>query len=320
VVYATVDAPDALDAHDVRDAVADVAEEAAPSCVSGKTACNTGFPGACGPGVLLCDAGAHARQPIATSQSCYTGLPATEGVGVCHGGTQSCTGALGACTGEVLPAKYESCFNDTDDDCNGVVNNGCPVFLSLGPDRALTAEGGLGGSATTTHCPQGAFITRVDSWFDDVDLHASGVSFYCATPILLKGATSYSVTLAADAPAPYASVMGLNYPTDDRTDDCGLTGLSAITSANGLADSFVEGLGNHCGKSTVKLNADNTITFNFVPSADTTYQVPLGVATGTVFNQACRSDEVMVGFNLRTGDWFDSIQPICAELLVNYHP
>jgi hypothetical protein len=301
------------------DALADVAMEAAPSCISGKTACSTGFPGACGAGVLLCDGGAHVCQPLASSQPCYTGLPGTDGVGACHSGTQSCAGTLGVCNGEVLPAKYENCFNDTDDDCNGVVNNGCPLSLSLGPDRALAAEGGMGGSPTTAHCPQGAFITRVDSWFDDIDGFASGVSFFCATPILLKGASSYSVTLAAIAPAPYTTVTGLNYPTDERTDDCGLTGLSAITSTTGLADSFVEGLGYHCGKSAVRLQADNTISFNFVGSGDTTYQALPG-ATGTVFNEGCRSDEVMVGFNLREGDWFDSVQPICAELLVNYHP
>jgi hypothetical protein len=104
-------------------------------------------------------------------------------------------------------------------------------------------------------------------------------SFYCATPALVKGVASYSVTLAADAPAPFATVTGENFPTDERTDDCGLAGLTAITDTTGLADSFVEGLGNHCGTSAV-----------------------------------------MVGFNLREGFWFDSIQPICAALLVNSIP
>jgi hypothetical protein len=73
--------------------------------------------------------------------ACYDGPPATQNIGICRPGEQFCVqgqwGALkggvftqGYCGGEVLP-KAENC-NDSgspggaqDDDCNGVVNNGC---------------------------------------------------------------------------------------------------------------------------------------------------------------------------------------------------
>jgi hypothetical protein len=254
-------------------------------------------------------------------QPCYTGPAGTQGVGACHGGTQSCLGTPGVCNGEVLPAKYENCFNDIDDDCDGVVNNGCPTSLFLGADTPLATEGGNGGIPTSAHCPAGAFITRVDSWFDEVDQHASGVSFYCATPTLVRGATSYSVTLAANAPAPYATVTGVAAAPaiDERTDDCGLAGLTGITHATGLADAFVEGLGFRCGTSAVKLQADNTITFDFETTGTGGYQALPG-ATGTFFDEACKSNEVMVGFNLREGSWFDGFEPICAALQVRYVP
>jgi hypothetical protein len=254
-------------------------------------------------------------------QPCYTGPAGTQGVGACHGGTQSCLGTPGVCNGEVLPAKYENCFNNIDDDCDGVVNNGCPTSLSLGADSLLGAEGGSGGTPTSAHCPVGAFISRVDSWFDEVDQHASGVSFYCATPTLVQGATSYSVTLAANAPAPYATVTGAAAAPaiDERADDCGLAGLTGITHATGLADAFVEGLGFRCGTSAVKLQADNTITFDFEVTGSGGYRALPG-ATGTFFDEACKSNEVMVGFNLREGSWLDDIEPICAALQANYIP
>ncbi|MFO0756798.1 MAG: DNRLRE domain-containing protein [Byssovorax sp.] len=55
------------------------------------------------------------------TQGCYTGSAQTLGVGVCHGGTQTCVlGHWGACQGEVKPGA-ESC-NGLDDDCDGQVD------------------------------------------------------------------------------------------------------------------------------------------------------------------------------------------------------
>jgi len=57
------------------------------------------------------------------SRACYSGSPGTEGVGVCHGGTQTCTdGEWAPCSGEVIP-QGEVC-NLLDDDCDGAVNGG----------------------------------------------------------------------------------------------------------------------------------------------------------------------------------------------------
>src|SRR5262249_33842532 len=69
----------------------------------------------------------HAGQ----TRGCYDGPSGTEGVGTCHGGTQTCdtSGAMpawGACTGAALPAAHDACFDHVDDDCNGTVDDGCP--------------------------------------------------------------------------------------------------------------------------------------------------------------------------------------------------
>lgn len=300
------------------DAQMEAEAEAAPVCMPNDAGCMTTNPGACAPGASVCsDAGDLVCQPLETTQPCYTGPPQTENVGLCKPGTQSCIGTLGTCNGEVLPAAHDDCFTNTDDDCDGTVGNGCPESLFLGPDRALGGAGGGGGGSNPVHCPAGAFVTRVDSWFDDSDQHASGVSIYCATPNLMQGATTYSITLTPNTPAPYLVQHGANDPQDERADDCGISGLTAITYTVGLADTYVEALGNHCGTSQVTLAADNTITFDFVTTGNTSYNAYASMA-GTFFNQACNSNEVVVGFNIHDGSWLDNIAPICAELEVKY--
>jgi hypothetical protein len=58
-------------------------------------------------------------------RSCYQGDPATQDVGPCHAGTQTCDAsgtAWGACTGQVMPV-WEICNNGVDDDCDGFIDN-----------------------------------------------------------------------------------------------------------------------------------------------------------------------------------------------------
>ena len=61
-----------------------------------------------------------------TQRTCYEGPSGTLGVGVCTSGNQTCaaTGqSWGPCIGQIIP-DVDSCLNATDDDCNGVVNDG----------------------------------------------------------------------------------------------------------------------------------------------------------------------------------------------------
>lgn len=61
------------------------------------------------------------------TRPCYTGPDGTKGVGVCKEGTQSCQNdrTWGPCRQEVIPS-IEDCNNQTDDNCDGKVNEGCP--------------------------------------------------------------------------------------------------------------------------------------------------------------------------------------------------
>jgi hypothetical protein len=190
------------------------------------------------------------------------------------------------------------------------------VSLSLGPDRPLTLAGGDGGGPKAAHCPAGTFVTRVDSWKDPANNHASGIAIYCAKPSLMQTASGYSVSLTQIMPAPYETLLG-NSAQISRRDDCGLTGLVSIADTAGLADIYIEGLGNHCATGAVTLQSDAALALAFERDGDTSYTI--FTDSGTRFNLACQSNEVVVGFTLRQGAWLNAIAPICAALQVVYN-
>lgn len=80
-------------------------------------------------GIELPDVLPPACEPDST-EPCYEGPAATEGVGLCRGGTRRCLAdgsAFGACEGATLPTD-ETCDTPEDDDCDGATNeegDGC---------------------------------------------------------------------------------------------------------------------------------------------------------------------------------------------------
>jgi hypothetical protein len=82
----------------------------------------------------------------ALTQICYTGPTGTEGVGICQGGTQTCSaGAWGSCAGQVTPQTEINC-NGIDENCNGMADD-CPINDQDGDgvldnvDQCLTIKG-----------------------------------------------------------------------------------------------------------------------------------------------------------------------------------
>jgi hypothetical protein len=286
------------------------------SCGASGAACNTGNPGACANGHQACVNNQVTCVPDATTQSCYSGPAGTAGHGVCKAGVQSCIGTLGACQGEVKPAAIESCFNDLDDDCNDVVNNGCPDTVTIGTPRTLGAVGGTGGHAVSGRCPAGSWVTRAQFLFDDPDSISTGVRVFCAKPTLVRGQSSYSITLTAVTPSPYTSFQGLNYtPTDDQNVDCGTSALTAGWATGGRSGLYVDGVGMTCGAGTITMSASNTLSYSFAKNGVGGY---FGFSGGSPYEEPCAANEVLIGWDGRVGDFMDQIQPVCAPLVTTY--
>ncbi|MDC0666602.1 hypothetical protein [Nannocystis radixulma] len=146
----------------------DACDGTTPTHTPGMTACYTGADGtagvgACKAGVQTCDAngptgpcvGEIVPQPencdtdvidedcdgLANEDgdaclcapgseiACYPGPPATQGVGLCHAGTQTCTPDgldFSPCAGEVVPEDEDCDPADVDEDCDGLTDESGP--------------------------------------------------------------------------------------------------------------------------------------------------------------------------------------------------
>lgn len=276
-----------------------------------------GNPGDCSMGHAICSGDVQSCVPDVTTQRCYDGPAGTANVGVCRPGTQTCIGTLGACAGAVKPAAQENCFNDLDDDCDGKVNNGCPDHIVTGTPRALTARGNAGGGAPfSLRCPANSFITKVIVYGDNTDSYMAGMDIFCGTPTLVRGASSYSVTVAATAANPSTQRGGHITTTANSTYDCG-AGFSPGWGSSGYADGGgLDAIGMYCGSPALVLATNNQLAITFTKTGN---GAPSGYTTlGTLFEEDCAAGEVIVGYDGRDGNWFDELNAVCAPLQVVY--
>ncbi len=91
-----------------------------------------------------------------SSVGCYTGPSDTAGVGVCRPGAQACNAAgtaYGACTGAVTPTS-EICGDNSDNDCDGVTDDGCVCS----PGSTVGCYTGPPGTAGVGVCRPGAQV------------------------------------------------------------------------------------------------------------------------------------------------------------------
>lgn len=287
---------------------------AGQQCVDGAD-CVTGNPGTCDQGHVVCQGGVVNCVPVSTTQACYSGPAATRDIGACKSGTQTCIGSLGTCGGEVLPAAVENCFNDLDDDCDGKINNGCPDKLTTGTPRVLTAHGGNGGGAFTLRCPANSYVTKI-TVYGSSDTYIGGLDIVCGGPTLVRGTGSYTVTVAAVAATPNTQ-RGANVVTgagNEFTYDCG-AGFVPGWWFPGASDTGVDRVGLQCASTALSFSPTNQLTVAMTKqgTADSA-----GYNFGTLFEDTCNANEVLIGYDGRKGNHFDQLAAVCAPLVTTY--
>lgn len=117
-----------------------------------------------------------------STQGCYSGPPATQNVGTCKGGTQTCNAqgtGYGPCVGEVVPA-VESCATPVDEDCDGQVNDGCVCA----PNTTANCYTGPAGTVGVGQCKEGVATCNAQgtAWGPCLGQVLPSVEI-CATPV-----------------------------------------------------------------------------------------------------------------------------------------
>ena len=122
-----------------------------------------------------------------TGQPCYSGSPATLGVGVCAGGKRDCAGdQWGECVGSTLPSE-ELCGDGLDNDCNGQVDDNC---LSCVPSGEELCDGldndcdGVIDEGVRNACGGCGEVAAAESCGDGLDNNCDGqVDEGCGCPV-----------------------------------------------------------------------------------------------------------------------------------------
>jgi hypothetical protein len=265
--------------------------------------------------------------PCTPGAACATGSP-----GICSTGHITCAGDSPTCTPDSRPAAQEGCFDDTDDDCDGHLNNGCPDHLELGPAHTLAWHGGSGGgSVVSVRCPAGSFVLSAGMWGNPNVTAASGIQLSCGTYTLVtSGAYSLSKAIVPGSIIQKAGIAFQEYRGISTAADCAGGLLAGHWSTSHEFDSsittpptrLIAGFGAHCGAPTLVSGGGNQLTVRFdsrgVANEDVCYRSSSFACIGTASADSCGTDEVLVGFDLHLGDLMDSMAAVCAPLVTVY--
>jgi hypothetical protein len=228
-------------------------------------------------------------------------------------------------------AAAENCFNELDDDCNGKVNDTCPVGFTTGPRRALTPIGGSGGTVSTIACPPDTYVVSIQIWGSSAAGVIAGLGINCAKPNLVHTPDRYAIINDQLSPQPFAKVMGTFTPvtyigTEPRS-NC-LDGTSAATWVNAYSEPklgaarLLVALNAQCGLILLDQAPNNRINLSTTGFGGTDrFAVNYKSSSSAQYGQGlCATDGVLVGFDVRAGAALDGVTPLCAPLVPVYRP
>ncbi|MBN2724748.1 MAG: SUMF1/EgtB/PvdO family nonheme iron enzyme [Deltaproteobacteria bacterium] len=187
-------------------------------------------------------------------KSCYSGAAGTEGKGLCHAGSQTCSaGAWGNCIGEVTPVS-EIC-NGIDDDCDGDVDNMGSTSCGVGKcyHTVLNCENGTPNICDPNEGKAEETCNGID---DDCDGQVDGITMQCypsapgcvasGDTYVCKGECSAGVSICTDNS--WSACSGFSIPQGEVCDG----------KDNDCDDEIDEGLGTtSCGVGVCAKTVDN---------------------------------------------------------------
>jgi hypothetical protein len=234
--------------------------------------------------------------------------------GVACTGRSSCVTGMCSCV-SITPAAC----NGVDDNCNGIIDEGCPTTVTLSTAAASSTSslfGDSGGSAWGPDvCPTGQALIGITGY------HGGNLDQYrglCGTLSIFEDHTTdpytYTVHTAAGATLP---AHGSNVTTG-FTVMCPANQI--VTRMDGYYDLAANGVGATQGVHQLTVwcsvvSATGSPThYNLVAAPPTnagTVATTYNLSESTAFSFACTGDSLIAGEEGRAGAWNDALQFQC---------
>jgi hypothetical protein len=203
--------------------------------------------------------------------------------------------------------------NGVDDNCDGVVDERCPVGVDLGAETFVSPMfGGTGGGVRVLDCPAGQVAIGI---YGRSGASIDRLGLDCGTPRVVATPRTTGEYINAFDVLPW----GLSSPP------AGGLGGSVFEWAVPQRGVVIEAFGGHFGTGVNGVWAgyedfviDHTLGTWSVRGIMTGSASPeFGTTSGTSFGLACRgNDEVVTGLTVRSGTMIDAVSVNCRRMVV----
>ena len=197
----------------------------------------------------------------------------------------------------------ETC-NGVDDDCNAVVDDGCPKDVALAPLPAAPLVGGSGGGDFARDCPSGQVVR---GFYGTYGVYVYELGVMCGTVSLKTNESGEPFTIAieegATLPALGGNVLGEKTPWSFTCPPGSL-----VSALSGRSGEFVDQLTVRCSR----LRVTGAPGSHRVVREPGSASPAIGGGGGNPFETSCGGSGVLSGVRGRAGAWLDAVGGSCA--------